>query len=127
MADILVVPSWYEPFGMVVLKGTIHGLAVVASSVAGPAEILLDGETGLLFPPGNDEAHPRPRLSQAHGRPDRALDAFGRVSLGMASYSAAVTSRTAWRRISATPMRDTAVPRARPRWQIESAAQALFQ
>jgi len=50
-ADILVVPSWYEPFGMVVLEGMIHGLAVAASNVGGPAEIISDGETGVLFPP----------------------------------------------------------------------------
>jgi len=50
-ADILVVPSWYEPFGMVVLEGMIHGLAVAASDVGGPAEIIRDRETGLLFPP----------------------------------------------------------------------------
>jgi glycogen(starch) synthase len=55
-ADILVVPSWYEPFGMVVLEGMINGLAVAASAVGGPAEILQDGRTGLLFPPRNAEA-----------------------------------------------------------------------
>jgi glycogen(starch) synthase len=52
-ADILVVPSWYEPFGMVVLEGMMHGLAIAASSVGGPAEILEHGRTGLLFPPGD--------------------------------------------------------------------------
>ena len=55
-ADILVVPSWYEPFGMVVLEGMIHGLAVAASAVGGPAEILKNGETGLLFPPRDASA-----------------------------------------------------------------------
>src|SRR5262249_59679030 len=40
-----------EPFGMVVLEGMIHGLAVAASAVGGPAEIVRDGETGLLFAP----------------------------------------------------------------------------
>ena len=55
-ADILVVPSWYEPFGMVVLEGMIHGLAVAAAAVGGPAEILRDGETGLLFPPCDAQA-----------------------------------------------------------------------
>ena len=44
-ADILVVPSWYEPFGMVVLEGMINGLAVAASAVGGPAEILRDRRT----------------------------------------------------------------------------------
>jgi len=37
-ADILVVPSWYEPFGMVVLEGMLHGLAVAASDIGGPRE-----------------------------------------------------------------------------------------
>lgn len=55
-ADILVVPSWYEPFGMVVLEGMLHGLAVAASDVGGPAEILRHGETGILFPPGSATA-----------------------------------------------------------------------
>lgn len=50
-ADILVVPSWYEPFGMVVLEGMLHGLAIAAANVGGPSEILVDGVTGRLFPP----------------------------------------------------------------------------
>jgi glycogen(starch) synthase len=50
-ADILVVPSWYEPFGLVVLEGMLHGLAVAAGATGGPAAILEDGRTGLLFPP----------------------------------------------------------------------------
>ena len=49
--DILVVPSRYEPFGMVILEGMLHGLPIAASAVGGPAEILEDGRTGLLFPP----------------------------------------------------------------------------
>jgi glycogen synthase len=50
-ADVLVVPSRYEPFGMVLLEGMLHGLAIVASATGGPAEIVRDEESGLLFPP----------------------------------------------------------------------------
>jgi glycogen(starch) synthase len=50
-ADVLVVPSWYEPFGMVILEGMLHGLPVAASHVGGPKEILEHKRTGLLFPP----------------------------------------------------------------------------
>jgi glycosyltransferase involved in cell wall biosynthesis len=50
-ADVLVVPSRYEPFGMVILEGMLHGLPIVASAVGGPAEILDDEHTELLFPP----------------------------------------------------------------------------
>jgi glycogen(starch) synthase len=55
-ADVLVVPSRYEPFGMVILEGMLHGLPIVAASVGGPAEILDDEQTGLLFPPRDAHA-----------------------------------------------------------------------
>ena len=50
-ADILAVPSWYEPFGMVVLEGMLYGLPIVASDIGGPAEILEHERTALLVPP----------------------------------------------------------------------------
>jgi glycogen synthase len=53
IADILVVPSWYEPFGMVILQGMLYGLAIVASAVGGPMAILNDECTGLLCAPKN--------------------------------------------------------------------------
>lgn len=62
-ADVLVVPSWYEPFGMVVLEGMLHGLALAASDVDGPREILENERTGLLFPPRD-----APALCAALGR-----------------------------------------------------------
>lgn len=55
-ADILVVPSWYEPFGMVVLEGMLHGLAVAASAVGGPLEILQGSGGGRFFPPRDPRA-----------------------------------------------------------------------
>jgi glycosyltransferase involved in cell wall biosynthesis len=51
IADILVVPSWYEPFGMVVLEAMIYGMAIAATRVGGLAEILEHERTGLLFQP----------------------------------------------------------------------------
>jgi len=50
-ADILVVPSWYEPFGMVVLEGMLYGLPIVAALVGGPREILISECTGLFCEP----------------------------------------------------------------------------
>jgi glycogen synthase len=55
-ADILVVPSWYEPFGMVVLEGMLYGLPILASNIGGPAEILEQERTALLVPPRNPVA-----------------------------------------------------------------------
>jgi len=50
-ADIQVIPSRYEPFGMVVLEGMLHGLPIIATKVGGPIAILEDERTGLLVPP----------------------------------------------------------------------------
>jgi len=55
-ADIQVVPSRFEPFGMVILESMLYGLAIAAGDVAGPSEILKHERTGLLFQPGNVEA-----------------------------------------------------------------------
>ncbi|MFN6954340.1 MAG: glycosyltransferase [Acetobacteraceae bacterium] len=49
-ADVLVVPSRYEPFGTVVIEGWQAGVPVVAARAAGPAATIRDGETGLLVP-----------------------------------------------------------------------------
>ena len=55
-ADVLVVPSRYEPFGMVVLEGMLHSLPIVACAIGGPAEILRNEHTALLVPPRNPRA-----------------------------------------------------------------------
>jgi glycogen synthase len=50
-ADIQVIPSRYEPFGMVVLEGMLHGLSIIAASVGGPLAILDHDVTGIFVPP----------------------------------------------------------------------------
>lgn len=52
-ADILVVPSYYEPFGLVTLEGMAARVPVVASRVGGLSAIIEDGKNGLLFEPRN--------------------------------------------------------------------------
>jgi glycosyltransferase involved in cell wall biosynthesis len=52
---IVIVPSLGEGFGMVALEAMERGRPVVASSVGGLGEIVADGETGLLVPPGEVE------------------------------------------------------------------------
>ena len=46
-ADIVVVPSHYESFGMVALEAMACGTPVVASQVGGLAYLIKDGETGF--------------------------------------------------------------------------------
>lgn len=52
-ADILVLPSYEENLPMSVIEGMAQGLAVVTTPVGAVTDILVDGETGLLVPPGD--------------------------------------------------------------------------
>ncbi len=49
-ADVCVVPSFYESFGLVALEAMACGTPVVASRVGGLAGTVRDGETGYLIP-----------------------------------------------------------------------------
>jgi glycosyltransferase involved in cell wall biosynthesis len=49
--DIAVVPSRYEPFGLVALEAMAHGLPVIASRVDGLKEIVQEGIDGFFFEP----------------------------------------------------------------------------
>ena len=49
-ADVCVVPSYYESFGLVAIESMACGTPVVASRVGGLAGTIMDGETGYLIP-----------------------------------------------------------------------------
>ena len=55
-ADVLVVPSIYEPFGIAALEGMAAGVPVVAGNVGGLAEIIEHERTGVLVYPRNAES-----------------------------------------------------------------------
>ena len=52
-AEMVVMPSHYESFGMVALEAMACGKPVIASQVGGLAFLVRDGETGFVIP-GND-------------------------------------------------------------------------
>jgi glycosyltransferase involved in cell wall biosynthesis len=54
--DVVVVPSRVEPFGNVAVQAMLAGRPVVASRTQGLAEIVKDGETGLLVRPDDPVA-----------------------------------------------------------------------
>ena len=53
VADVLVVPSIYEPFGIVALEGMASGVPVVVSDVGGLHEIIIHGRNGVKVYPGD--------------------------------------------------------------------------
>jgi len=55
-ADIVLVASRNETFGLVTLEAMLHGCAVVATRTDGAVALLEDGRSGLLVPPGDANA-----------------------------------------------------------------------
>lgn len=76
-ASVLVVPSeWYENCPMSVLEAMAYGKPVVGSRMGGIPELVVEGETGLLFDAGNvvqlrahlDSLMASPELRQSMGK-----------------------------------------------------------
>ena len=76
-ADIFTLPSRFEGLPMSVIEAMLTGLPVVATNVRGPAEQVVDGETGLSVPAGDAAA-----LGSALGRLVRDPDL--RATMGQA-------------------------------------------
>ena len=55
-ACVLVLPSFSEGLGRVVIEAMATGIPVIGSRVGGVPEIVRDGATGFLVPPGDEEA-----------------------------------------------------------------------
>jgi len=55
-ADVLVVPSIYEPFGIVAIEGMAAGVPVVATQIGGLEEIIEHDKIGILVYSRNPES-----------------------------------------------------------------------
>lgn len=52
-SDLFVLPSRYEGLGLAILEAMAAKIPVIASNIDGPAELITNGENGLLFEPEN--------------------------------------------------------------------------
>jgi D-inositol-3-phosphate glycosyltransferase len=79
LSDVVAVPSQWEGFGLAAVEAMALGKPVVASNVGGLAEVVTDGQNGLLVPAGDVG-----RLAAALGRllQDRAArERLGQTAL----------------------------------------------
>ncbi len=82
--DVFVLPSKAEAFGIAAVEASAVGLPVVGSNVGGLGDIVVDGVTGFLIPPG-DKATLTQRLTMLTENPALRRD------YGMASRQRATT------------------------------------
>lgn len=91
-----VIPSLYEPFGIVALEALAAGAPLVAAASGGLAEVLGGSDAGLLFPPG-DEAALADAIARMAGDP--AMQAASQ-----AAGAEMVNSKYSWDTIAAQTM-----------------------
>ncbi|MGK9051407.1 glycosyltransferase family 4 protein [Neorhizobium petrolearium] len=104
-ADVLTLPSFAENLPISVIEGMAAGLAIVATPVGAVEDIISDGKTGLLVPPGDVGALKRAleRLIMEPDLRDRLGDAARaahRLRLDVAPY--ADTLRNIWKAAAQT-------------------------
>jgi alpha-maltose-1-phosphate synthase len=92
-ATVFAIPSLYEPLGIVNLEAMACETAVVGSRTGGIPEVVADGETGLLVPPG-DPGQLAEALNALLRDPDRAQ------AMGQAGRKRAV-AEFGWQAIAA--------------------------
>lgn len=52
-ADVLCLPSYREGFGVMIIEAAASGIPAIGSRIYGITDAVVDGETGMLFPPGD--------------------------------------------------------------------------
>jgi glycosyltransferase involved in cell wall biosynthesis len=81
--DLLLAPSWEEPFGRSIVEAMAAGVPVLATEVGGPAEIVSPGRTGLLLAPRDPRAWAEAIAGLLRDRPRlAALGLRGREEAG---------------------------------------------
>ncbi len=84
-ADIFILPTRYEPFGMVIAEAMQSSLPVVVSRCAGASDLIVNGESGFVVNAANDvdgfTAHLRALVA----------DPARRAAVGLAARAAALS------------------------------------
>jgi len=96
-ADVLIMPSYYESFGMVALEAMACGTPVIASQVGGLPFLVQDGITGYVVPGGSPEALVKPLLELMNSPELRA-----RMGKQAASYALNYSWKLITQRIAQT-------------------------
>ena len=104
--DLLVHAARQEPLGRVLLEAAVSGLPIVATRVGGTEEILRDGDSARLVPPGDAEALAA-AIVELYGNPEMrqrfAQAACADVRDRFEISESAEKTAAAWRLLAAGP------------------------
>jgi len=99
-ADVAVVPSHFEPWGLVVNEAMAAGLPVVASDHVGAVDdLVIDGQTGVVYRSGDigELASEMETLSRDRQRRDRLAAGAGALIAGWTLQASARITVAAWK------------------------------
>ena len=85
-ADGFVFPTFFEPFGMVILEAMFSGVPVITTQIAGAAELIRHGETGYLVASPTDAAGFAEQIDALVSQSPRARADFGQAGLDSVRY-----------------------------------------
>jgi len=71
--DALILPSLWEGFGLVLIEAMAAGIPAITTAVSSMPEIVLDGRTGRVVPPGDEKAMARAIVELLSDRGKAAL------------------------------------------------------
>jgi glycosyltransferase involved in cell wall biosynthesis len=106
--DVFALPSLYEGSSLAVLEAMAAGTPVVSSAIGGTEELIDDGRSGLLVPPGDARALAaalRRVLADAELRQNLAARARERVDAGLRREQMASRVTDVYRELLETPKR----------------------
>ncbi|MBV0914164.1 glycosyltransferase family 4 protein [Anianabacter salinae] len=89
--DVLVLPSFREGFGVVIIEAAALGLPSIGSRIYGISDAIVEGETGLMYPSGDAGglkeamaklmAHPERRQKMGHAAAVRVEAEFSQSEI----------------------------------------------
>jgi N-acetyl-alpha-D-glucosaminyl L-malate synthase BshA len=117
LADVFLLPSTHESFGLVALEAMSSGVPVIATRVGGMPEVIEDGVSGFLCDPG-DVAGMSEVAMRLAGDPELrrrvGAAARGRAASHFAQAAAVERYEAYYRRLLASPPERTMKPTIRP-------------
>jgi glycosyltransferase involved in cell wall biosynthesis/Ser/Thr protein kinase RdoA (MazF antagonist) len=106
-SDSFVLPSLWEGFSVALLEAMATGLPIIATAVSGTNQVMVDGRTGWLVPPGDEAglaAAMKELLSDPAGADARGVAARDRLEERFSARAQAEQLARLYRRAWAGPM-----------------------